>query len=181
MNTPLKVLAVLGLLLITAPLFAQAPTATDTPTQTATDTPTDTPTATITLTPTLTATPTITSTSTDTATITPSFTPTSTATITPTPGTNTFDVSLNVLRGGGRPVTIHTGNSAYPGPYALRIYNSAGELIRVLDDQHLTSATDFFYTWDGTNFLNEPVASGVYLIYLRRPTDDIIKKIMVVR
>lgn len=185
MNTHEKALAVLGLLFLTAPLFAQAPTATDTatdtPTQTTTDTPTDTPTATITLTPTLTATPTITSTPTDTATITPSFTPTDTATITPTPGTNIFDVSLNVLREGGQPVSIHAGNKAYPGGYDLRIYNSAGELIRTLDNQTLSTATDFWYTWDGTNNHNEPVASGVYLIYLHRPTDDRLKRILVVR
>lgn len=179
MNTLVKVLALLGILLTAAPLFAQVPTFT--PTDTPTDSPTPTATFTPTDTPTLTATPTITSTPTDTATITPTFTPTSTFTITPTPGTNTFDVSLNVLHEGGQPVSIHTGNAAYPGTYAVRIYNSAGEMIKTLDNQNLTTANQFWYQWDGTNTHNDPVASGVYIIYLHRPTDDVLKRILVVR
>lgn len=187
MNKFAKALTLLVVFLAAVPLLAQVPT--DTPTDTPTSTPTatttltgtDTPTATITLTPTPTATPTITGTPTNTATITPSFTPTSTPTITPTPGTNIFDVSLNLLKEGGQPVSIHTGNRAYPGAYSLRVYDSAGEVIRVLDNRNLTIATDFQYTWDGTNNHNVPVASGVYLIYLRRPTDEAIKRILVVR
>jgi len=193
MNNFAKALTLLAILSAAAPLFAQVPTATDTPTDSPTDTATntatatptltatDTPTATITFTPTQTNTPTITGTPTDTATITPTYTPSCTPTITPTPGKNIFDVSLNILKEGGQPVTIHTGNRAYPGAYSLRIYNSAGELIRILDDQNLTIATDFYYTWDGTNTHNESVASGVYLIYLRRPTDKAVKRILVVR
>ncbi len=196
----------LGLFFAAVPLFAQVPT--NTPTDTATDTPTDTPTltatatptftatltatntatATITLTPTNTATPTITLTPTTTFTITLTFTPTntptvtSTPTITFTPGHDLFNVSENIVRPAVGPVSIHVGSFSYGGPYTLAVYNSAGEVIKILDNnQNLPAAIDIQYTWDGTNTHGDKVASGVYLIFLKRPLNEEMKKVLLVR
>lgn len=194
-----KTIFTLGLFFAAFPLFAQV--STNTPTDTPTDTPTltttqtatstatstttqtttNTATSTITNTPTVTATPTITSTPTNTFTITPTFTPTSTPTVTPTPGFNLFDISENILRPSVGPVTIRVGSATYNGPYSLRIYNSAGELIKILDDQaSLPAAIDITYTWNGTNTHGDKVADGIYLFYLRRPVGVEMKKIAVV-
>jgi hypothetical protein len=191
-----KAFFTLGLFLTALPLFAQVPTntPTDTPTLTPTDTATSTPTftptqtttntatATITQTPTNSATPTISSTPTNTATITPTFTVTSTPTVTFTPGHDLFDVSENVLRPGSGPVIIHIGSASYDGGYSLRIYNSAGELVKILDNNtSLPAAIDITYTWDGTNTHGDKVADGVYLIYLKRPVNTETKRVLVVR
>jgi flagellar hook assembly protein FlgD len=47
----------------------------------------------------------------------------------------------------------------------LKIYNSAGELVRVLLDEGFQESTYRNIEWDGLNKFNAPVASGVYVIY----------------
>jgi len=69
----------------------------------------------------------------------------------------------------------------YPGAYSLRVYNSAGEHIRTLDDGILDNPVRRSYAWDGKNKYGEPCASGVYVIYLIEPYDRKIKRVILMR
>jgi flagellar hook assembly protein FlgD len=71
--------------------------------------------------------------------------------------------------------------TSYPGEYGLRIYNSAGEHIKTLDDQQLTAPVSQWYSWDGKNKYGNPCASGVYIFYLVEPYSVKTKKILLVR
>jgi flagellar hook assembly protein FlgD len=67
-------------------------------------------------------------------------------------------------------VCIAISSAQYPGPMALRIYNSVGEHITTLFDQNLTQPlAPTVVTWDGTNKYGQKVASGVYIVYLIKP------------
>lgn len=165
------------------------PTLTNTPTNTFTNTPTSTWTApftsTNTFSPTQTFTPTNTPTVTRTPTITftPTITPTITITFTPTPpSVDIFQVSQNLLRPSQGSVSIYVSYNSYPGPYSLKIYNSAGEFIATLDKgPTLNSPINETYTWDGKNRFGAPCASGVYIFYLIEPFDRKVKRILLVR
>ncbi len=171
-----------------------------TPTLTFTETPSSTPTLTATNTPTSTITQTPTDTATRTPTATPTGTPTNTATLTPCgyPGntctwtptftpTSTpynadiFDVSQNILRPSGPPVSIYVNYTVTGGTYGLWIYNSAGEHIRTLAYQQLSGPVSQWYSWDGKNKYGDDCASGVYIFYLEEPLSVKKKKILLVR
>ncbi len=152
-------------------------TPTQTPTYTLTPVPTATPT--ITLTPTPTGTPT--STFTPTPTDTPCGFPGNTCTPTPTPYTaDIFYVSKNVF-GPSDPVSIYVNYTVYPGQYALRIYNSAGEHIKTLDSQDLSGPVSQWYSWDGKNKYGDTCASGVYILYLMEPLSEKTARVLFVR
>ena len=150
----------------------RTPTWTGTPTWTFTSshTPTKTLTPTFTDSPTITHTPTITLTPTVTSTRTITFTPTITLTptITPTfpPGDGLF-VSRNVFRprldAGDLVIRVSVSTA---GLYSLKVYNSAGEKIRVLRDHRTAMGTYEFVQWDGRTDRGENAASGVYLFKL---------------
>jgi hypothetical protein len=76
---------------------------------------------------------------------------------------------------------------SYPGPYSLKVYNTAGEFIRDLskDAGNPTYLTGLLppqaYPWDGTNFANNPCASGVYVFELEEPIGRKVRKIVLVR
>lgn len=95
--------------------------------------------------------------------------------------TDIFDVSENILRPDQEPVSIRVAYSIYPGNYALRIYNSAGEHIRTLDEGPLDGPLDRNYQWDGKNKYGEPCASGVYIFYLIEPFDRKVKRVLLIR
>lgn len=163
------------------------PSATPTNTLTATlsPTPTFSPTATFSPTPTQTSTPTFTSTFTRTPTQTPTATHTPTVTFTPTetptPGPDEFFVSRNFWKPGDFPIEIRVAYSKGKGPLKLRIYNSAGELVKVLEDDRVDIPGKVHDFWDGTNMHDEPVAAGIYLIHAVAPTWAKVKKIVVLR
>ena len=129
--------------------------------------------------------------STPTPTATPTGTPGASATATPTPSLSPtattfsncddFYVSKNLFQPSQGPVTLLVDLCQYPGDYSLRIYNSAGEWVKTLQEASLTGPLHQAYAWDGTNRSGEPCASGVYLISLREPTSQKIKKILLVR
>ncbi len=126
-------------------------------------------------TPTPTATPTPSSTSTPT----PSITPTPTST--PLPSCDEFYVSGNKFTPSNSPISIYVSYCKYPGNYSLRIYNSAGEHIRTLDEGHLEAPIAVSYQWDGKNKYGDPCASGVYLLYLTEPYNRKIKRILLLK
>lgn len=163
--------------------FTNTPTITFTPTNTLSPTQTFTPTLspTATFSPTITNTPTITFTPTITDTPTITFTPTATV-----PFRDNFYINQNLFQPSQGPVSITVDYSAYPGPYSLRIYNTAGEFIRDLSKEannppYLSSTLPTqYYQWDGKNYASHPCASGVYIFYLIEPFDRKIKKLLLV-
>ncbi|HVZ79974.1 MAG TPA: hypothetical protein VHE12_04135 [bacterium] len=170
------------------PTFTTTTTPTFTPTHTRTPTATFTPSSTPTFTTTRTPTRTPTSTATSTATLTPcgypgntcTWTPTFTPTATPY-NADIFQVSQNVLRPSGPPVSIYVNYTSYPGDYELRIYNSAGEHIRTLDSRSLSGPVSQWYEWDGKNKYGDPCASGVYIFYLAEPFSLKKRRILLIR
>jgi len=160
--------------------FQFTPTWTLSPTQTQTYTSTNTPTPS--------STPTITNTSTLSPTVTMTPTITDTPTQTPVP-VDVFNINLNVFQPAtSAPLTVTVGYTQFPGPYALKVYNTAGEFIRDLtttvtpaSPTYLTEALPITnYVWDGKNFAGNPCASGIYIFYLVEPFDRKIKKVVLV-
>jgi hypothetical protein len=132
-------------------------------------------TPTITLSPTVTLTPTIT--------LSPTETLTPTATI---PFVDIFYVDQNVFRPSQGPVSLEVEYSQFPGPYSLKVYNSAGEFIRDLSKDGknpgiLSAPISQWYPWHGTNMNNDQCASGVYLFYLTEPASRKLKKVILIR
>jgi hypothetical protein len=130
-----------------------------------------------------TATPTNSPTVTNTPTPTLSPTPTKTPTVTPTfpPFMDDFQVDKNAFSPPQESVSITVGYSQFPGGYSLRIYNSAGEHIRTLDSQSLSTPIRQTYVWDGINKYGDKCASGVYLIALEEPFGRKLKRVLLVR
>lgn len=58
---------------------------------------------------------------------------------------------------------------AESGPVSLKIFDTAGRLVKTLVDGHQTP-NHYELTWDGTDNVNQSVASGLYLYQLQ--TDD---------
>ena len=135
-------------------------TPTDTPTPTATFTATLSPTETLTPTPTFTPTNTPTPTSTFTETFTPTITYTPTQTYTPTPiPPDDFWVSRNLYRPGfDFPPLYVRINLGVTGLYTLRVYNTAGELVRTLRQGRITQPVSEEVEWNAENDRGEPVA-----------------------
>ena len=52
-----------------------------------------------------------------------------------------------------------------PGKYSLRIYNSAGELVRELKNMQSRWPAEDDVPWDGKNMKGDLVAAGVYVVY----------------
>ena len=109
------------------------------------------------------------------------FTPTPTPTSTPALSCDTFYVSKNILVSGQGAVTLQVDSCQYPGPFSLKIYNSAGEHIKTLDDRRLFAPLRQTYSWDGTNKNGSFCASGVYVLFLVEPAGTKTKRIIWVR
>jgi hypothetical protein len=132
--------------------------------------------ATATTTPVLTLTPT----ASPTITLTPviPFTPTATVS-----GNDVFYVSKNAFLPSQGPVSIRVDYNRFPGNYGLKIYNSAGELIKDLSPNltQLNAPIGQSYFWDGTNLYGTKCASGVYIFYLIEPFDRRLKRVILIQ
>jgi hypothetical protein len=142
------------------------------------------PGATITiLIPTATYTPTVTRTPTVTFTPTITFTPTATV-----PVVDTIFIGQNVFHPAQGPLTIQVQYSKYPGPYSIKIYNTVGEFIRNLSKDTNPPSPDYLkaplplttYLWHGTNYADNPCASGVYILYVTEPEGVKVKKFVLI-
>ncbi len=111
----------------------------------------------------------------------PTMTFTPTATITPNPAFDVFYVGKNLFQPAQGPISLFAGNILPPGPFSLKIYNSAGELVKTLDDHYLKSTYTHSYLWDGTNQNGDPCASGVYIFALTEPHQTRWKKIILIK
>ena len=76
-------------------------------------------------------------------------------------------VSKNMFTPGAETVDIQVSTVNYPNALSLRVYNSAGELVRILGQTDTTGPFTQTYTWDGKNVNGEKVGSGVYLIFFK--------------
>src|SRR5581483_3760002 len=94
---------------------------------------------------------------------------------------DTFYVSRNAFFPGKDTVSIDVTVSNFPNDLSLRIYNSAGELVKTLDKTSPLSAYSQNYTWDGTNVHGDKVASGVYLIRLKTANYVRVARILAIR
>jgi flagellar hook assembly protein FlgD len=103
-------------------------------------------------------------------------TDTPTVTSTPTPG-DEFLLSGNTLKP-GEEFIIHYKVSN-PGRYSLRIYNSAGELVKTLRNLQSKWPVQDDVIWDGTNVNGEKVASGVYVVYFESSRYVRVAKVIV--
>jgi hypothetical protein len=163
-------------------------TKTDTPTRT--PTPSYTPTKTLTFTSTPTPSKSWTPTKTPTKSLTPTKTKTETGTptwtgtpsLTPTPGTG-FLISRNVYNPEtdfpAVTVSVHLSQA---GHYTLKVYNSAGELVKTLRAVQAAGAPlDDIVEWDGKNDAGNPVASGVYILQFTSRFDQRTAKLLILR
>jgi hypothetical protein len=165
------------------PSVTSTPTMTPTPTRTFTATPTGTlsPTPTTTNTATITTTFTVTATTTVTATATATGTSTVTASPTIPPGLEVFYVSKNAFDPGDEPVSIYVATSKYPGRYCLAVYNTAGEMVKKLEEMDLTEPIQRSYLWYGENQFGEKCARGMYIIYLAEPFGTRLARVLLIR
>jgi flagellar hook assembly protein FlgD len=79
----------------------------------------------------------------------------------------------------GRDFIIHY-RVQMPGKYSLRIYNSAGELVRVLQELESRWPVQDDVPWDGRNMKGDKVASGVYIVYFESSRYIRVAKIIVI-
>jgi flagellar hook assembly protein FlgD len=69
-----------------------------------------------------------------------------------------------------------------PGPYILKIYNSAGELVKTLmDEKEAGAPLDDYQVWDGNNDAGNPVASGVYVLHFLSRFESRTAKLLILR
>ena len=63
----------------------------------------------------------------------------------------------------------------------MAIYNTAGERVRVIYDGICSAPCAGGLTWDGTNTIGQPSASGVYLVVLGGKKVRATRKFAIVR
>jgi hypothetical protein len=114
-------------------------------------------------------------------TITYTTSPTDTVTPTPLPPDD-FWISRNVYRPEYDAPPIYARiRLSKEGIYSLKVYNSAGELVRVLRDERAQSGTYENVYWDGKNKFNESCASGVYILYYTTRYQTRLARILLLR
>ena len=100
---------------------------------------------------------------------------------TPTQPPESFTVDRNLFNPGNGPVSIHVAFTKSPGPYHLKIYNSAEEWILTLTGMHADGSVNDGFTWDRKNCRGDPVASGVYVIHLASSPRAEYRRLLAVR
>ena len=90
-------------------------------------------------------------------------------------------MSKNMFNAGQDLVSTFVATSKYPGDYSLKVYNTAGERVRVLDNRQVTQPFEHTYLWDGTNMYGEKCASGMYIFYLVEPYGTKLARVLLIR
>jgi flagellar hook assembly protein FlgD len=67
-----------------------------------------------------------------------------------------------------------------PSQVSLKIYNIKGQLIKTLIDDFREPGSHKT-NWEGTNFFNQPVASGLYFYQLKSEDKIITKKMLLLK
>ncbi|HET9870291.1 MAG TPA: FlgD immunoglobulin-like domain containing protein, partial [bacterium] len=63
----------------------------------------------------------------------------------------------------------------------MRVYNSAGEFIKNLAPGTDPQGLSHSFLWDGTNYLNQPCADGIYILYYLQPRQVSETKVLLLR
>jgi len=93
-----------------------------------------------------------------------------------------FWVSRNIYRPGYDDPAVYVRiRQSSPGIFSLKVYNSAGELVKILKDEVVPAGVYEDIYWDGTNKYNERAASGVYIIYYTNRYHTRMAKLLLVR
>jgi hypothetical protein len=117
----------------------------------------------------------------------------------PAAGTNTVEVvpraavataSLDAVRVVPNPYVVASGWETgkekilqfthLPEQATIRIFNSAGEKVRVIEHNGQTSIAPSIATWDLKNESNQVVASGLYFFYLDSPIGSTQGKFIII-
>lgn len=171
----------------TTPPFSPTVTQTYTrsPTATVSSTVTQRGTSTWTGSPTNTFTPSATITNTFTITATPTITLTFTVTLTPTATPTLFPpylfVDRNLLPRGSGPLNIRFALAADADNVQIAVFNSAGELVKIVWNAPVQADTDYRLTWSATNYLGNRVSSNVYIVRLFAPSLLLLRMVAVVQ
>jgi hypothetical protein len=104
--------------------------------------------------------------------------PSETPTMTLTPFPSGFFVDQNLFHGPQESVSIHVAVNTYPGEYSLKVYNTAGEVVKQWPSH--STPYQWVYPWDGRNDYGDICASGVYIIYLLEPFDRKFAKVVLI-
>ena len=80
-----------------------------------------------------------------------------------------FYISRNISRPTDQPFVTIKFADPVGGHVRVRVYNTAGELIKTLFDETAVAGARYEREWDGRNNRGEAVASGVYLIHMTTP------------
>lgn len=78
------------------------------------------------------------------------------------------------------PLTIQT-NLCLDGPYKLRVFNHAGEMIRELRNVKVQLAGMDWVDWDGKNENGDEIASGVYIIRMEIDASILTARVAVIK
>jgi len=89
----------------------------------------------------------------------------------------TFDISQNYPNP-FNPITRMKYQLPVPSKSYIRIYNTAGQLVRTLIDAH-QPAGNYEIQWDGSDDIGQQVGSGIYLYRLTAGNQWIISKKMI--
>jgi|GEM_PF-2390284 len=98
------------------------------------------------------------------------------------PCSSTFFVSRNVYSSANDVPQLFIRTSlCYWGRYALKIYNSSGEMVKTLRDVPNQQPLTEQVTWDGTNNQQTRVADGVYIILMIDSESLHMAKVVLIR
>ena len=68
------------------------------------------------------------------------------------------------------------------GPCVIRVYNTAGELVKTLHyEADAVAPKNVVVVWDGTNNHYQKVSSGVYIIHFMGSLESRTAKLLVIR
>jgi len=92
-------------------------------------------------------------------------------------------VSKNVFNPNSESVSFYVHYCQFPGEYSLKVYNTAGELIRTIVETHIVTdaINDVPLPWDGKNSRQELCADGVYILCLTEPYDRKFRKVILLK
>ncbi|MCK5619680.1 MAG: T9SS type A sorting domain-containing protein, partial [Candidatus Krumholzibacteria bacterium] len=79
------------------------------------------------------------------------------------------------------PTTTIRYSIAESGRITLRVYNVAGQLVKVLFDEEQSPASTRAVTWDGRNQAGHAVSSGVYFYKIMAPGFTQTKKMIILK
>jgi hypothetical protein len=89
----------------------------------------------------------------------------------------------NVLQNAPNPFSRQTTikyQIAQPGKVSLKVYNIAGQLVKILDDGYRT-AGEHSKTWDGKDETGKRVAGGLYFYRLNAAGINEVKRLVLVK